>query len=235
MSRAGFRYLERLVSHRATLHILAHLRGWFYAAVEPLAPARLAAYRSGDLLSRSIADIETLEAFYIRGVVPPVAAALVTILTCALLAWFDVGLAAILVVFLLLAGAVLPLAMRRLAVASSRDLVATRAQFQARLVNEIQGVDDLLIFDASGRHRSATLDASRRLQCVQERLGFLRGLSNALGALAVPCAVLAILLVAIPLVNRAGPGRGRVPRAARTGGGRKLRSRPATRARAAAA
>ena len=40
---------------------------WFYAALEPLAPARLQQYRSGDLLSRIVADIGTLENFYIRG------------------------------------------------------------------------------------------------------------------------------------------------------------------------
>jgi len=69
--RAVFRYLERYFSHTATLRILAHLRVWFYAAIEPLAPARLQHYRSGDLLTRSVADIETLENFYIRVVVPP--------------------------------------------------------------------------------------------------------------------------------------------------------------------
>ena len=78
--RAVFRYLERLFTHRATFRILTHLRVWFYAAVEPLAPARLQAYRSGDLLARIVGDIETLENFYVRVVVPPLSAALVTML-----------------------------------------------------------------------------------------------------------------------------------------------------------
>jgi ATP-binding cassette subfamily C protein CydC len=71
--RAVFRYLERYFSHTATFRILTHLRVWFYSAIEPLAPARLMPYRSGDLLARSIADIETLENFYIRVAVPPLA------------------------------------------------------------------------------------------------------------------------------------------------------------------
>ena len=33
-------------------------------SLEPLAPARLTTYRSGDILSRIVADIETLEHFY---------------------------------------------------------------------------------------------------------------------------------------------------------------------------
>ena len=40
-ARAAFRYLERYVTHRATFAILADLRVWFFASIEPLAPARL--------------------------------------------------------------------------------------------------------------------------------------------------------------------------------------------------
>jgi hypothetical protein len=32
--------------------ILEHLRTWFYSAIEPIAPARLSRYRSGDILTR---------------------------------------------------------------------------------------------------------------------------------------------------------------------------------------
>ena len=45
-------------------------RVWFYRAIEPLAPAALAAQHSGDLLSRIVADIETLENFYLRVLIP---------------------------------------------------------------------------------------------------------------------------------------------------------------------
>ena len=41
IGRAAFRYLERYVTHRATFAILADLRVWFFAAIEPLAPAGL--------------------------------------------------------------------------------------------------------------------------------------------------------------------------------------------------
>ena len=80
IGRAAFRYLERYTTHRATFAILADLRVWFFASIEPLAPARLAGRRSGDLLARIVADIETLEDFYVRVIVPPVVAVLVTAL-----------------------------------------------------------------------------------------------------------------------------------------------------------
>jgi hypothetical protein len=49
--RTAGRYLERLVTHEATLRQLAGLRVWFYAHLELLAPAAQQLH-SGDLLSR---------------------------------------------------------------------------------------------------------------------------------------------------------------------------------------
>ncbi len=74
IARGVFRYAERLASHNVTFRLLARLRVWFYRALEPLAPARLMQYRSGDLLSRIVADVETLENFYVRVVAPPLVA-----------------------------------------------------------------------------------------------------------------------------------------------------------------
>ena len=82
IARAALRYAERYLTHLATFRILTRLRVWFYTAVEPLAPARLQDYHSGDLLTRIGADIETLDQFYVRVVAPPLAAALVTALSC---------------------------------------------------------------------------------------------------------------------------------------------------------
>ena len=54
IARGVFRYAERLSSHNVTFRLLARLRTWFYRALEPLAPARLMQYRSGDLLGRIV-------------------------------------------------------------------------------------------------------------------------------------------------------------------------------------
>src|SRR5574341_719942 len=92
ISRAAFRYLERLVSHNVTFRLLARLRVWFYERLEPLAPARLMEYRAGDLLARIVADVETLENFYVRVVAPPLTALVVALCGSLFLASFEVRL-----------------------------------------------------------------------------------------------------------------------------------------------
>ena len=93
ITRGIFRYLERLVSHNVTFRLLARLRAWFYEKLEPLAPARLMESRAGDLLTRVIGDVETLENFYVRVVAPPLTALLVGLFTALFLAGFDPRLA----------------------------------------------------------------------------------------------------------------------------------------------
>ena len=201
VSRAALRYAERYVTHLATFRILTSLRVWFYRAIEPLAPARLAAYRSGDLLARTVADIETLENFYLRVVIPPLAAALVTLLACLLLGSFDVWLGVALLVFMLLTGVALPLASRQLSRQPAAEAIALRAELNATLVDDIQGIADLLAYGQEEAYQVRTLQLSQQLNRAQQRLAQVRGLGNGLAALFTSLAALTVLFLAIPLVS----------------------------------
>ena len=72
------------------------MRVWFYQRLEPLAPARLRHYRSGDLLSRIRADIDTLDNFYLRTLAPTLTAALGGLTLVLFLLRYDARLALIL-------------------------------------------------------------------------------------------------------------------------------------------
>ena len=131
IARGAFRYLERTVSHDVTFRLLARLRVWFYQALEPLAPARLMEYRSGDLLARIVADVETLENVYLRAIAPPVVAVLVALLATVLVGSFDPWLAVPLLFFLLSAGAGRALRSSAAITRSSARVWETRASMTA--------------------------------------------------------------------------------------------------------
>jgi ATP-binding cassette subfamily C protein CydCD len=65
LGRSAFRYAERLVSHNAVLRALGALRTSVYVRLERLAPAALG-FRSGDLLSRLVADVDAMQDHYLR-------------------------------------------------------------------------------------------------------------------------------------------------------------------------
>ena len=58
LARPLARYADRLWSHDLALRALGHVRARFYERIEPLAPAGLQAFRSGDLMTRMIGDVD---------------------------------------------------------------------------------------------------------------------------------------------------------------------------------
>ncbi len=203
IARGGFRYLERIASHDVTFRLLARLRVWFYRALEPLAPARLMQVRSGDLLARIVADVETLENFYLRVLAPPVVALLVAVLAALLLGGLDARLALTLLVFLLLAGIGLPILAQRLGRITGRRTVSVRGELNGLLVDGIQGVGDILAAGAEGRHLRDAARLSLELGTLQGRMARISGVQSALVGLLMNLATLAVLAVAIPLVRSA--------------------------------
>lgn len=201
IARGLLRYLERIVAHDVTFRLLARLRTWFYAALEPLAPARLLYYRSGDLLARIVADVETLQNFYLRVLAPPLVALLVALLAAVLVGSFHPSLAGVLLAFLALTGVGLPGLTRLLGRSTGQRLVQVRAGLNNVLVDGIQGAAELLAFGQEERHLDRLRTLSRELGSLQGRMAGLGGLQSALAGLLLNLAVVATLALAIPLVR----------------------------------
>jgi ATP-binding cassette subfamily C protein CydC len=207
VSRAGARYAERMVSHSLTFKLLADLRTWFYSRLEPLAPARLLRYRSGDLLSRIVKDVEELENAYLRIVSPVAVTAIISFLACLVFYVFDPALALLALGSLVATGVGVPLLVGRLARGLGRRQLELRAELNARIVDGVQGVQDLLAFGREDDQRRDIAALNRKLGRVQGRMAFITGLQDAMGDLMMNLAMLAILVLAIPLVA-AGEIRG---------------------------
>jgi thiol reductant ABC exporter CydC subunit len=201
VSRATFRYLERYTTHRVMFRILATLRVWFYRAIEPLAPARLVHRRSGDLLARSVSDVDALEDFYIKVLMPPLVAAVVVASVCIVYGLFDVGIGLVLALFLVVTGVVLPLVSRRLSATQTASMARMRGDVGAMLADQVQGLPDLVALDAASDHRARLLARARELDQARQRTGAIEGVSNALGGLFASLAGLTVLVLAIPLVS----------------------------------
>jgi ATP-binding cassette subfamily C protein CydCD len=206
IARGIFRYAERLTSHNVTFRLLARLRTWFYRALEPLAPARLMQYRSGDLLGRIVSDVETLENFYVRVVSPPLVAVLVAAGMTVFFGRFSEGLAWTYLAFMLLLGLGVPVLAAALSREAGAQLISQRARLQARLVEGIQGLADILAFGRGAEASERIREGGRVYGDTQRHLAALTGLSSGLTVLLANLGMLAVLVLAIPLV-----GAGRIP------------------------
>ncbi|MDI3317920.1 MAG: thiol reductant ABC exporter subunit CydC [Bacillota bacterium] len=203
IARGVFRYLERLVTHDATFRLLAELRVTFYRALAPLAPAGLGGIRRGDLLSRMVQDVETLQNLFLRLLYPPAVAALTLLLGWAILAPRGLALALAFSLFYLLAGAVLPALSHRLARQEAEALPAARAELTTLGVDAVHGMTELVAFSQEGAWTRRLAAASARLIRHQRGLRRAEALTGALLGLSQNLAMAAVLLLAVPRV-RAG-------------------------------
>jgi ATP-binding cassette, subfamily C, bacterial CydC len=200
VSRAFSRYFERLVSHDVTFRLLGEVRSWFYARLVPLAPAFLEGYRSGDLLSRLVDDVEELENLYLRAVSPVLIAAVVSGLAFATLYPFSLALALAVLAFLAAAGVGVPLLMWILSRGLGRRQLQLRSELYSRIVDGTQGVQDLLAFGREEEQRQEIEALNRKLGRTERRMASIAGLNDSLGDLLTNLAILTVLVLAIPLV-----------------------------------
>jgi thiol reductant ABC exporter CydC subunit len=201
ISRAVFRYLERLASHSLTFRILARLRVWFYQAIEPLAPARLTSARSGDLLSRIIADVETLDNIFVRVLAPPLVAAVIVLGMAVFMGRFDPSLGIVITVFLLAIGVGLTVFSLLFNQRLGRRLVELRSVLRADLVDAVQGLPDLIAFGQEKAYLDRIKASGREFSAVQTRMAHLNGLQSGLNSLLTGLGVWVMLFLAIPLVS----------------------------------
>ena len=201
ISRGLFRYLERYISHDLNFRLLARIRVWLYRRIEPLAPARLQDYRSGDLLTRLVADVDELENFFIRVLAPPLVAVAIILLTWALLTLFSPAAALTVTALLILAATLLPLLVQRLARRPGQQHIELRSQLNAHLVDGIQGMPDLLAYGAEDRYLARIDALNQKTGRVQYRLGAITALNDSGVTLLMNLAVAAALALAIPAVH----------------------------------
>jgi ATP-binding cassette, subfamily C, bacterial CydC len=200
VTRAASRYCERVMSHNVTFRLLVQLRTRIYSRLEPLAPARLLMYRSGDVLTRLVADVEELQNIYLRVVSPFIVAVVIAILTFGLFSIFSPVLAWTALAFLVVTGLGVPPLAGMLARGLGKRQLALRAELNAQMVDGIQGVQDILACGRADEQQRKIRALDRSLAQVQHRLAFIAGLQQALTDLLMNLALWTLLVLAIPLV-----------------------------------
>ncbi len=198
LARGVFRYAERLISHNITFRILAKLRLWFYDALEPLAPARLMHFKSGDLLQRVVDDIQSLENIYTRVLGPPLTALLVAALMWFLLGVYSLQAALLILFFHTLAGIGVPLLTKQLSRGVSVGIMKHKAEQQVLALDLFQGIGELQLYGKLPAHLAAMQNAETGKLQLQRKNAIIEGLHESLTGLLMNAALIAILWALIP-------------------------------------
>jgi ATP-binding cassette subfamily C protein CydC len=201
-SRGVFRYLERLTSHDAALRLLARLRVGFFERVEPLVPDGLAEdARSGDLLSRFVADVDALQHLFVRALGPPLVALVVGAGAVATAAFFDPATAVALGVALAAGGVLVPLASAAIVRASGRREAPARAALVGQVLDLVEGAPELVVGGRQGQALAAVATRERELRDVRRRSAFAEALGEGLVTLLAGLALAVVVFLAAGAVH----------------------------------
>jgi ATP-binding cassette subfamily C protein CydC len=174
------RYGERVLTHEATFRGLAGIRSWLFQQLIPLAPGRLSLLRSGDVLSRLTADVDALDALYLRLIVPALVAAL-GVLGVTMLLWVYSWQISVITLLLLLVAAVwVPWIFNRLGQTAAERILVLSANFKISQLELLQGLADLLANQAYQRFADVLEEISRRMISTQRQNNRLTAISSAL-------------------------------------------------------
>ncbi|MYX88093.1 MULTISPECIES: thiol reductant ABC exporter subunit CydD [unclassified Streptomyces] len=178
IGRAVFRYAERLVSHDVVLRMLADTRVAVFRRLERLAPAGLRGTRRGDLLSRLVADVDALQDYWLRWLLPAGWAALVSTVSVLFMTWLLPAAGAVLAIGLLAAAVGVPLVSGGFARRAERRLAPARGALATRVAEVLTGTGELTVAGALAHRTARTGDADRELTQIRAR----GAAANALGA-----------------------------------------------------
>ncbi|WP_328933298.1 MULTISPECIES: thiol reductant ABC exporter subunit CydD [unclassified Streptomyces] len=200
IGRAVFRYAERLVSHDAVLRMLADTRVAVYRRLERLAPAGLRDTRRGDLLSRLVADVDALQDYWLRWLLPAGVAVAVSATTVGFTAWLLPEAGAVLAVGLLAAGAGVPLVTGAVARRAERWLAPARGALATRVTELLTGTAELTVAGALPARTAEARRADGVLTRIASRAATATALGDGLTALVSGLTVAATALVAAQAV-----------------------------------
>ncbi|MBG0853965.1 thiol reductant ABC exporter subunit CydD [Streptomyces spinoverrucosus] len=195
IGRAVFRYAERLVSHDAVLRMLADTRVAVYRRLERLAPAGLRQSRRGDLLSRLVADVDALQDYWLRWLLPAGAAVAVSMAAVGFTGWLLPEAGAVLAVGLLAAGAGVPLVTAAVARRAERRLAPARGVLATRVADLLTGTAELTVAGALSARTAETRQADTALTRIASRAATATAIGDGLTALISGLTVTAAALV----------------------------------------
>lgn len=159
IARTAGRYGERVVSHDTALRVTTTFRVWLYSRMEP---GSVMDIRSADLFRRLRADIDSLERFYLQGLLPFVTAILALAVACVALAFYNPALAALIVIMNAVLGVAVPFMMQGGIGRGEQEIARERAGLTVDLDDMWSGMAEIVIY-GQAKKRIAGVQARDRM------------------------------------------------------------------------
>ncbi len=177
--------------------MLGRARVSIYERIEPLAPAQLAGYRNGDLLSRMVADVDALQNLHLRSLNPPLIAVLAGAVSVTAAAVVLPAAGVVLAVGLLVAGIAAPAVATVAGRRAGRPEAVARGELTAELIELMDGAAELVAYGCEDERLGRLEAGDRELDQLARRAALTDGLGDGLRLLVTGVTTAAVLAVAV--------------------------------------
>ena len=195
IAKGVFSYLHMYVCHEVAYMVLEDLRGDVYDALSEAAPYNSADYRTGDVSSIIMEDVETLEVFLAHIFGDYIIAAVCMILFTGIYAYFSLGAAAVSFAASLLI-LTIPYWFGQINERLGRELREGLGQTNAGIVDSIQGLDEILVFGAEKKFIDKMKHDTEKLNKIEVRDGNIKGLQAGLIGFVMSAVLVYVVLLA---------------------------------------
>lgn len=199
--RTAGRYGERMLTHRATFNALADLRHYFYQQLEPLLPYYRINLRSGDLLARLQQDIDNLDNFYLRVLLPMVVALISVPIVCYALAIFSPAIAWVMLSALLVVAIIFPVISYFASTTLSKEKSHLESHLTEELINGIGAIKTLLVYQVNISYQRSIASMTKQYYDVRYRLVKINAGLSAITFILIHLSALVCFFVLLPQLS----------------------------------
>ncbi|HZK06363.1 MAG TPA: thiol reductant ABC exporter subunit CydC [Actinomycetaceae bacterium] len=198
ISRSVLRYLERLQSHGVALAGMASLREQVYRRLADSPVEAIAGLKRGDLLNRTGADVDSVGDAIVRGLMPVLVGAVVSLGTVVFITWLLPASGAILAVCLLFSFTAGPFFAARAARRAELAQIEERAELAATSLTMVEGGSELAVWGCLDVLRGRLAAQEERLTRLRDRAAAPAALAAGMDVLGMALATLGAIVVGIP-------------------------------------
>lgn len=201
ISRGVFRYLERIFSHDTTFRILSSMRRWFYKNFNENYSENNKNYKTGDIYTKLVNDVDTLKEFFLRGIYPLIIAVLTGIVTFAYISYFNKTVSLIYLLIYIVSGFIIPLILFKF----NRGYIERESEIKKELnlliIDIVKGIVEASTFSLKEQFTLKFNRLTFEYSSIQKRKNLIAVIGDSLYSLSVSIVMAAALLILAPAVS----------------------------------
>ncbi|MEI7443034.1 MAG: thiol reductant ABC exporter subunit CydC [Actinomycetes bacterium] len=201
LGRAVLRYAERLISHDVTFRALAAIRVAIFSKIETLVPGQFATFKDSDLVTRVVTDIDELQNFPLRVILPISSGTLAALASVTISASILPDAGIVLGVALLTTSFLSVLTTDKILLTSTRSTANLRAKLRDGIADLIDGMTEITSLNSLPSIIDEIEKDDNKLGRIAKRNAFASGFATSTQLLIQGTTILLTFVVAIPAVT----------------------------------